>query len=177
MAEKLGATVQLQTITTKYPGLRPWELWLSEAQERMVLAVPPANLPALQAICDGQDVELVNLGTFGSDGRLHIYFGDRLVGDLTMYFLHDGLPPRHMTAKWEPVDPGSVTLSPGHLVTLSQRLLALLAHPDIRSKEEVIRRYDHEVQGGTAVKPLTGVANHGPSDATVLVPQNSQLTN
>ena len=174
MAEKLGATVQLQTITTKYPGLRPWELWLSEAQERMVLAVPSANLPALQAICDGQDVELVELGTFGADGRLHIYFGDRLVGDLTMHFLHDGLPPRHMTAKWEPVDPGSVTLSPGHLVTLSQRLLALLSHPDIRSKEEVIRRYDHEVQGGTAVKPLTGVENHGPSDATVLIPQNCQ---
>ncbi|MFZ1396990.1 MAG: phosphoribosylformylglycinamidine synthase subunit PurS, partial [Candidatus Promineifilaceae bacterium] len=176
MAEKLGATVQLQTITTKYPGLRPWELWLSEAQERMVLAVPPASLPALQAICDGQDVELVNLGTFGADGRLHIYFGDRLVGDLTMHFLHDGLPPRHMTAQWQPLDPASITLSPGHLVTLSQRLLALLAHPDIRSKEEIIRRYDHEVQGGTAVKPLTGIANHGPSDATVIVPQASQLT-
>lgn len=173
MAEKLGATVQLQAITVKYPGLRPWELWLSEAQERMVLAVPPANLPALQAICDGQDVELVNLGTFGEDGRLHIYFGDRLVGDLTMHFLHDGLPPRHMTAVWQPIDPATITLSPGQPVTLSQRLLALLAHPDIRSKEEVIRRYDHEVQGGTAVKPLTGVANYGPSDATVLVPQNS----
>ncbi|MCB8977656.1 MAG: phosphoribosylformylglycinamidine synthase subunit PurL [Ardenticatenaceae bacterium] len=176
MAEKLGATVQLNNITTKYPGLRPWELWLSEAQERMVLSVPPANLPALQAICDGQDVELVNLGTFGEDGRLHIYFGDRLVGDLTMHFLHDGLPPRHMTAKWEPVAPSSVTLSPGHQASLSQRLLTLLSHPDIRSKEEVIRRYDHEVQGGTAVKPLTGIANHGPSDATVLVPQTSQLT-
>ncbi|MBK7893664.1 MAG: phosphoribosylformylglycinamidine synthase subunit PurL [Anaerolineaceae bacterium] len=176
MAEKLGATVQLQTITTKYPGLRPWELWLSEAQERMVLAVPPANLPALQAICDGQDVELVELGTFGADGRLHIYFGDRLVGDLTMHFLHDGLPPRHMTAQWQPLDPASITLSPGHPLTLSQRLLALLAHPDIRSKEEIIRRYDHEVQGGTAVKPLTGIANHGPSDATVIVPQASQLT-
>ncbi|MCB8948464.1 MAG: phosphoribosylformylglycinamidine synthase subunit PurL [Ardenticatenaceae bacterium] len=175
MAEKLGATVQLNNITTKYPGLRPWELWLSEAQERMVLSVPPANLPALQAICDGQDVELVNLGTFGEDGRLHIYFGDRLVGDLTMHFLHDGLPPRHMTAKWEPIAPANITLSPGHQVTLSQRLLDLLAHPDIRSKEEVIRRYDHEVQGGTAVKPLTGIANHGPSDATVLVPQTSQL--
>jgi phosphoribosylformylglycinamidine synthase len=178
MGEKLGATVQLQNITVKYPGLRPWELWLSEAQERMVLAVPPANLPALQAICDGQDVELVQLGTFGKDGRLHIYFGDKLVGDLTMHFLHDGLPPRHMTAKWEPIDPATVTLSPNHqrsqsAVTLSQRLLALLAHPDIRSKEEVIRRYDHEIQGGTAVKPLTGIANHGPSDATVLVPQNS----
>ncbi|MCC6606614.1 MAG: phosphoribosylformylglycinamidine synthase subunit PurL [Anaerolineae bacterium] len=173
MAEKLGATVQLNNITTKYPGLRPWELWLSEAQERMVLAVPPANLPALQAICDGQDVELVNLGTFGADGRLHIYFGDRRVGDLTMHFLHDGLPPRHMTAKWQPTNPANVTLSPGHPLTLSERLLALLSHPDIRSKEEVIRRYDHEVQGGTAVKPLTGIANHGPSDATILVPQDS----
>ncbi|WP_420641312.1 phosphoribosylformylglycinamidine synthase subunit PurL [Candidatus Leptofilum sp.] len=173
MGEKLGATVQLENITTKYPGLRPWELWLSEAQERMVLAVPSTNLPALQAICDGQDVELVNLGTFGNDGRLHIYFGDKLVGNLTMHFLHDGLPPRHMTAKWELTDPANVTLSPGHPLTLSDRLLALLSHPDIRSKEEVIRRYDHEVQGGTAVKPLTGVQNHGPSDATVLVPQNS----
>ena len=173
MAEKLGATVQLQAITTKYPGLRPWELWLSEAQERMVLAVPPTNLLALQAICDGQDVELVELGTFAEDGRLHIYFGDKLVGDLTMRFLHDGLPPRHMTAKWEPVNPAALALTRGFETTLSQRLLALLAHPDIRSKEAVIRRYDHEVQGGTAVKPLTGVANHGPGDATVIVPQDS----
>ena len=176
MGEKLGATVQLQNITVKYPGLRPWELWLSEAQERMVLAVPPQNLPALQAICNGQDVELVELGTFGDDGRLHIYFGEQLVGDLTMDFLHDGLPPRHMKAVWTPIKPETIALAPGTTQMMSERLLALLAHPDIRSKEDVIRRYDHEVQGGTAVKPLTGIANHGPSDATVIVPQNSQFT-
>ena len=169
MGEKLGAIIQLESVKLKYPGLQPWEIWLSEAQERMVLAVPPENLPALQAICDGQDVELLNLGTFGNNGRLHIYHGDRLVGDLAMPFLHDGIPQRQLIAQWQPSSqPPPGTNKPP--MPPHQLLLALLAHPDIRSKEDVVRLYDHEVQGGTAVKPFVGVMNHGPSDATVIVP-------
>ncbi|MFQ5421948.1 MAG: AIR synthase-related protein, partial [Anaerolineae bacterium] len=179
MAEKLGARVQLQAVKLKYPGLRPWEIWLSEAQERMVLAVPPHNWPRLQAICAGQTVEATQLGVFTGDGRLHISYGDQLVGDLAMDFLHDGLPPRRLKAHWsggatEQRGRGAGGHSPHLPTSPSQMLLALLRHPDIRSKEDVIRRYDHEVQGGTAVKPLTGQHNHGPSDAAVLVPQNCQ---
>ncbi|GIK58427.1 MAG: hypothetical protein BroJett015_40900 [Chloroflexota bacterium] len=177
MAKETGATIQLQAITLKYPGLRPWEMWLSEAQERMVLAVPPAHWPRLQAICAGQDVEAIVLGTFTGDGRLTIHYGDNVVADLTADFLHDGIPTRRLRAEWKLVtrEPLSVTRKPITDDGLRMTLLALLAHPTIRSKEEVIRRYDHEVQGVTAVKPLTGTYNHGPSDATVLVPQASQF--
>ena len=187
MGEHVGARVQLQDVKLKYPGLRPWEIWLSEAQERMVLSVSAANLPRLQAICAGQDVEATILGTFDPSGRMEIFYGERKVGDLSMDFLHNGIPRRQLKAVWQPVTGNQLSvISPQSPISQPQvanpqsALLALLAHADIRSKEDVIRRYDHEVQGGTAVKPLTGITNHGPSDAAVIVPQftinNSQLT-
>ncbi|MCI0575415.1 MAG: phosphoribosylformylglycinamidine synthase subunit PurS, partial [Chloroflexi bacterium] len=183
MGEKLGAHVQLQNAPLKYPGLRPWEIWLSEAQERMILAVPPDNWPRLQQLCTGQDVEAIVLGHFESTGRLRLFYGDRLAGDLSMPFLHNGLPPRHLKAVWGqgegetrrggdkergrpgdiPTPPQSSVLGVGEANSAHSSLLALLAHPNICSKEEIIRRYDHEVQGGAAVKPLVGAANHGPS--------------
>ncbi|MEM8860249.1 MAG: phosphoribosylformylglycinamidine synthase subunit PurL, partial [Chloroflexota bacterium] len=190
MSEELGARIQLQNMPLKYPGLRPWEMWLSEAQERMVLAVPPSKLSELQKICDGQDVELTVLGEFTGDGRLQIFYGDRLVGDLSEEFLHDGIPQRRMKAHWsretrdesregrrgeipsadQARGESSAGISPGH----GDILLKLLAHPNIRSREETIRVYDHEVQGSTAVKPLVGEASIGPSDAAVLVPRDTQ---
>ncbi len=169
MGERVGARVQLADVPLKYPGLRPWEIWLSEAQERMVLAVPPEHWPRLQAICVGQDVEAVCLGEFEPTGHLRLVYGDAPVGDLAMSFLHHGIPRRHLRAVWSPPEARSVA---GHVPSPNLRadLLALLAHPNIRSRESVIRRYDHEVQGATAVKPLVGVAAHGPSDAAVLLP-------
>lgn len=168
MGEAVGARVQLKRALLKYPGLRPWEIWLSEAQERMVLAVPPANWPQVAAIAAGQDVEAVVLGEFEPTGRLRIFYGDRLVGDVAMAFLHDGLPRRRLTAVWDHPRPSAPP--PGDLIPPQEALLRLLAHPSIRSKEGVVRRYDHEVQTGTAVKPFVGVADHGPGDATVLAP-------
>ncbi len=170
MGEKIGAHIQLQDIPLKYPGLRPWEIWLSEAQERMVLAVPPENWERVKAICDGQDIEAVAIGTFKPTGHLELYYGDQLVGDLSMHFLHDGLPRWHLQAEWAaPIAPSEPVVSKDS-PDVTDTLLKLLAHPNIRSKEDVIRRYDHEVQGGTAIKPLTGLHNQGPSDATVIVP-------
>ena len=171
MSAELGARIQLQDIPLKYPGLRPWEIWLSEAQERMVLAVPPAHLPRLRELCAGQNVEATVLGEFTGDGRLEIYDGDRLVGQLDEAFLHEGIPQRHLQAHWQPA-PLPTHLPPAPPFPPAYTLLTLLRHPNIRSKEETIRLYDHEVQGGTAVKPLVGVANHGPSDGAVLVPIN-----
>jgi phosphoribosylformylglycinamidine synthase II/phosphoribosylformylglycinamidine synthase I len=179
MGEKLGATVQLQNVRLKYPGLRPWEIWLSEAQERMVLAVPPEKVARLQALCAAHDVELTELGTFTGDGHLRVYHGDTLAGDLTMAFLHEGLPRRQMRAVWAPAagDGEDVEGARSRANASAQTvLLELLAHSDIRSKEDVIRRYDHEVQGATAVKPLVGAGAQGPGDAAVLVPQDTQAT-
>lgn len=179
MGNHIGAHVRLETVPLKYPGLRPWEIWLSEAQERMVLAVPPEHWPRVQAICAGQDIEAVHIGEFGADGRLHLVYGETFVGDLAMDFLHNGIPQRQLEAMWleagqQPPAPETHTPQRAdggqHPADLSPALLALLAHPNIRSKEPVVRRYDHEVQGGAAVKPLVGVDNHGPGDAAVLVP-------
>ncbi|MBN1122644.1 MAG: phosphoribosylformylglycinamidine synthase subunit PurL [Anaerolineae bacterium] len=169
LGRKVGVQVWLDTVPLKYPGLRPWEIWLSEAQERMVLAVPPDNLPRLEALCAAHDVEIVCIGEFQPTGRIALYYGDHLAADLSTDFLHDGQPARRMTAIWEPPAPAVPDPRPSP-ENLSATLLDLLAHPDIRSKEDTVRRYDHEVQGGTAVKPLVGTDDHGPGDATVLVP-------
>ncbi len=168
MAAELGADVQLDVVPLKYAGLDPWEIWLSEAQERMVLAVPPANWPRVAAICAGLHIDATILGHFNGEGRLRVRHGERLVGDLDAAFLHDGIPRRHLQAVWQPpaAEPSRLAIAE----RLDEDLIALLASPDIRSKEDVIRTYDHEVQGGTVVRPLVGVYDHGPSDAAVLIP-------
>lgn len=173
MGAELGAEVQLESIPLKYPGLRPWEIWLSEAQERMVLAVSPRNWPRLQAICAGQDVEAVVIGAFVASGRLTLHYAEKPIGDLSMEFLHDGIPQRNMRAVWSPPQVDRSPVYPAH-EDFSDTLLSLLSLPGIRSKEDVIRSYDHEVGGGTAVKPLVGVDNHGPADAAVIVPSEIQ---
>ena len=171
LGRTLGVNVQLDSVPLKYPGLRPWEIWLSEAQERMVLAVPPQNWPRVKAICEGQSIEAVCIGTFESSGRLHLSFGPQQVADLDMNFLHDGIPRRRLEAVYQAPDTAPIAGTSLHYAAdMRATLLKLLAHPDIRSKEPVIRLYDHEVQGATAIKPLTGAANHGPSDAAVLTP-------
>jgi phosphoribosylformylglycinamidine synthase len=170
MGRELGARVQLADVPLKYPGLRPWEIWLSEAQERMVLAVPSSAWPRLREICAGLEIDAVRIGEFTGDGRIHLLYGDRTVGELSAAFLHDGMPRRQLRATWEPGGMRQAGLSFAQPLDLKAELLALLAHPDIRSKEPVIRRYDHEVQGATAVKPLVGARANGHGDAAVLVP-------
>ncbi|MEZ4734272.1 MAG: phosphoribosylformylglycinamidine synthase subunit PurL [Caldilineaceae bacterium] len=181
MGKELGADVELTNVKLKYPGLTPWEIWLSEAQERMVLAVPPANLPRLQALADLWEVEVSVLGAFTGDQQLRVRYNGTVVADLPMHFLHEGLPRRQMAAVYrEQRTAGQKTEDSG---TAGQKadatrithhandlLLALLAHPTVASKEDVIRRYDHEVRGGTVVRPLTGPHLDGPSDAAVLKP-------
>ena len=167
MAAELGAAIDLAHVPLKYPGLRPWEIWLSEAQERMVLAVPPAHLATLAALCDRHGVEWADLGHFTGDGHLNLRHGDVQVVDLAMDFLHDGLPRRALEARWTPplLDP-----TPPQSTDVAGDLVALLATPNIRSKEAIVRTYDHEVQGGTVVRPFVGPNHAGPSDAAVLRP-------
>jgi phosphoribosylformylglycinamidine synthase II/phosphoribosylformylglycinamidine synthase I len=170
MAQGLGAQVKLENIKTKYAGLHPWELWLSEAQERMVLAVPKKNLKPLEKLCQGQDVELTVLGTFTDTGRLELHYLDKRVGELELEFLHHGLPRKQLTANIPHPNNNQALDKAKQLDTHTDNLLRLLKHPNIRSKESVIRVYDHEIKGGTVVRPLVGAANHGPSDASVLLP-------
>ena len=169
-----GVDVQLDDVPLKYPGLQPWEIWLSEAQERMVLAVPRQHWPELQEICQEWNVEATAIGQFTNTGRLIVRHNGQMVADLDMDFLHHGLPREHLTAAWTPALPEQDTTSESDEPTDThdprQSLLALLAHPNIASKEDTIRRYDHEVGGGTIVKPLVGVQSVGPSDASILKP-------
>ena len=109
MGEATGARVALDDVPLKYAGLQPWEIWLSEAQERMVLAVPPANLDALLALCAGEDVEATVIGQFTGDGRLTVTHGGRTVVDLAMAFLHEGIPQRVLDARLEPTDDRRMT--------------------------------------------------------------------
>lgn len=172
MGRDLGAAVDLSKVTTKYQGLAPWEIWLSEAQERMVLAVPPENIPALQNICADYWVEISDIGVFNSSKRLLVTMANHRVVDLEMEFLHHGIPPLTLSAKTPPkgTHPSRQKEKNQSCVNYNDLLLSLLAHPDIASKENIIRRYDHEVRGGTLVKPLTGVNMDGPSDAAVIKP-------
>src|SRR5258708_413768 len=140
MAKILGARIQLDAVPLKYPGLRPWEIWLSEAQERMVLAIPPYNWNAFLALCARQEIEAVSIGRIQGDGRLRLYYDKKLVGALDMDFLHDGIPQMQLQAVWQPAPLSEVS----HTGTqsLADSLLALLAHPNIRSKSSALRRYD-----------------------------------
>jgi phosphoribosylformylglycinamidine synthase II len=175
MSSTLGSDVDLKHVRLKYPGLAPWEIWLSEAQERMVLAVPESNLEQLQALCDTFDVELTEIGAFTDTGQLVVRYGDRVVVDLANEFLHDGLPRRQLTAisGQRSVVNAQHSATSGRQSDFNTVLLQLLASPNIHSKAAVIRIYDHEVQGGTVVKPLTGAQNDGPSDACVLKPMGT----
>lgn len=172
MGEKIGARVNLERAPLKYQGLSYTEIWISEAQERMILAVPAENWETLRALCASEDVEATVLGTFEQTGRLELFYRGIKVGDLDMHFLHEGRPAVVRQATWRPAPsaaplPSDATPAPQDY---NDTLLRLLGSPNVCSKEWIIRQYDHEVQGGSVIKPLVGAANDGPSDAAVVLP-------
>jgi len=191
MGEKLGADVHLDRAPLKYEGLSYTEIWISESQERMVLAVPPGNWLILKALCDSEDVEATVIGTFVATGKLRLVYQDHPVTDLDMEFLHNGRPPIVRQATWRVQGPNVQSLSGGRQppervqtqganaprsvgptaeLNLTDILLKILASPNVCSKEWIIRQYDHEVQGRTVIKPLVGAGDDGPGDAAVITP-------
>ena len=200
MGQDTGAEVWLDRVPLKYPGLRYDEIWISEAQERMVLAVPEQDVDALLALARSEDVEATVIGRFTDTRRLLVKHGDTVVGDIDMAFLHDGLPKTTKSAQWWPatsdhqsqqatptrVHPNSPVAPPsrrcvhgrdahatevlGRDLSPVAKLKQHLSDPNTASKHWIIRQYDHEVQGGSVVKPLVG-PNDGPSDAAVVRPR------
>ncbi|NWF81514.1 MAG: phosphoribosylformylglycinamidine synthase subunit PurL [Chloroflexi bacterium] len=170
MGAACGASVELSHVPRKYAGLQPWEVWLSEAQERMVLAVPPANVAALLALCAAEDVAASVIGSFTADGQLRVTNQGVTVVELAMAFLHDGRPQRVLEARWAPPDAPLAAAATPISAPADELLLRLLAHPNIASKERIVRTYDHEVRGATLIKPLVGARLDGPGDAAVLQP-------
>jgi len=171
MGKDLGAEVDLEKAPLKYAGLSYTEIWISEAQERMVIAVKPENLQAITKIFDDENVESTVIGRFTNDKKLTLRYNRRQVGQLDMDFLHEGVPKYSREASWIPakLNEPSLPEKSGY----NDELHEILSSCNVASKEWVIRQYDHEVQGGSVVKPLVGVANDGPSDAAVIQPKLS----
>jgi phosphoribosylformylglycinamidine synthase len=169
LGKELGVEVDLEKVPLKYAGLNYTEIWISEAQERMVVAVKPEHLKAIMKIFDGENVEATVIGSFTGDKKLKLKYDDQQVAELDMEFLHDGVPKYSRKAIWE--IPKLVETSMPEKDNYNDELLQILSSYNVASKEWVIRQYDHEVQGASVVKPLTGVNNDGPSDAAVIRPK------
>lgn len=163
-----GAIVHLERAPLKYHGLEPWEIFVSEAQERMTVSVAPEKVDEFLALAKEYNVEATDLGEFTDDGNLTVMYEESVVAQIDMEFLHEGLPRMKLEARW--TAPEEKPLTPILSDSLKDDLIALLKRLNICSKEFVVRQYDHEVQGGSVVKPLCGVKNDGPSDAAVVRP-------
>ena len=170
MGEDIGAEVWLEKAPLKYDGLSYTEIWISEAQERMVLSVPPENWEAFHDLCAAESVEATVIGKFVPTQRLGLKYNDHSVADLSMEFLHDGRPPIIRDAVYTPPAVTPLPLPAAETLNFQETLTKILSSLNVASKEWVIRQYDHEVQGGSVVKPLVGVANDGPGDAAVVRP-------
>ena len=163
-----GAQVHLDRAPLKYPGLAPWEIFLSEAQERMTLAVPPDEEKRFMRLAAKHDVEATVLGQFTDSGRLECFYDGERVGMLHMDFLHEGLPPMKLRAVWDPppLEQEPVVESSDLVADLKAVLGAL----NVCSKEAFVRMYDHEVLGQSVLKQFQGAAQDGPGDAAVIRP-------
>ncbi|VAX37755.1 Phosphoribosylformylglycinamidine synthase, PurS subunit / Phosphoribosylformylglycinamidine synthase, synthetase subunit [hydrothermal vent metagenome] len=169
MGEETGAEVWLERCPLKYAGLTYTEIWISEAQERMVLSVPEEHWDELQKLCESEGVEATTIGKFTDTNRLVLKYNGEQVADVAMSFLHDGRPPVIREAVYQ--TPETKALSFQEKENYNDDLKKILGSLNVCSKEWVIRQYDHEVQAGSVVKPLVGVNNDGPSDAAVVRPR------
>lgn len=163
-----GAEIHLNRAPLKYAGLAPWEIFLSEAQERMSLAVAPEDLDALMDLAKRREVEATDLGAFTDSGRLDCYYGGKLIGSLDMAFLHDGVPTMDLKAVWTPPTPTpDIEVIEDDWTTALKRVLGAY---NVCSKENFVRMYDHEVLAQSVLKQFQGEANDGPGDAAVIRP-------
>ena len=168
MAQRVGGLeVDLALAPLKYAGLQPWEIWLSEAQERQSLSVPPEKIEELKALAKRRDVEVTVLGSFNTSGYIHLRYGEQTVGRISIEFLEEGCPRMEMFAEWKPPVHEEPPLPEAG--DLTGDLRQMLTRLNIASKEYKCRQYDHEVKGRTIVKPLVGRRRDVPSDATIFL--------
>jgi phosphoribosylformylglycinamidine synthase len=168
MGEGTGALVRLESAPLKYDGLSYTEIWISEAQERMVFSVPPDKWNEFHALAESEGVEAFVLGVFENTGKLKLTYNGQQVGELPMEFLHRGMPKIVREAKAP--EPKYEPFHSASSVKVGETIHRILGSLNVCSKEWIIRQYDHEVQGGSIVKPLVGIHDDGPSDAAVVRP-------
>ncbi len=159
-----GCRMDLEKAPLKYSGLDPWEILVSEAQERMSFAVPPENIDEFKKLAADRDVEVTVLGEFTDDGKFHMTWGDKTVAYLDIEFMHDGLPRLQLKAKWAP-PVHSEPATAGR--DLKNDVLEVVGRLNICSDEYKARQYDHEVKGLSVIKPFVGKERDVLSDATV----------
>ena len=168
MGAEAGVRIALDRAPLKYPGLSTWEILESESQERMVLAVPPADIERFLEICRDFNVEATILGEFTGDRHFTAIYDGTTVMDLDMDFLHHGLPRRVMKASWQ--KPHFTEPEPIETTDWPDLYRKVMGHLNVCSKETIVRLYDHGVQGTSALPPFTGSDCDGPNDAVVLTP-------
>jgi len=163
-----GCEIDLAAVPLKQAGLSPWEILVSESQERMTVSVRPDDIDAFEELAALHEVEATKVARFTSDGDFHVKFGDKTVALLPLSFFHDGVPQLNLLSEWK--KPILEPFIPPENIDQSQLLLEMLARPNIASKETWVRQYDHEVIAQTVVKPFVGIENDGPGNSGVLAP-------
>jgi len=168
LAGEQGCEVWLERVPLKYAGLSPAEIWISEAQERMVVFAEPGSVKELLQLAAAHDVEATLIGRVTDSGRLVLEFRRHQVADIDMQFLHHGWRGSSKKAHWQRPETADPSVPVGQ--DLTSEVLRLLQAPNIASKEWVTRQYDHEVQGTSGLKPFCGRNSSGPTDACVVMP-------
>ncbi len=161
-----GALVHLDKVPLKYAGLKPWEIFISESQERMTIVVEIQNIDAFMALAQHYEVECTDIGEFTDSGYLDVRFNNKIINYIELDFLHNGVPQRIMPAEWTKPDlrePETI-----HINDYSLIIKQLLQSLNISSRENIIRKYDHEVKGKSIIKPLMGAKGIAPQDAAVM---------
>ena len=175
MAELAGGVrIELDRCPLKYPGLAPWEILVSESQERMSLSVDPEKADEFLELAARRDVEATVVGEFTNSGFVEVLYEEATVALVSLEFLHHGLPKMRLLAEWNPPERRSIADRPNlpgpDKADLTRLLLTILEDPNVASKEHLVRQYDHEVQAGSVIKPFCGSRADGPSDGAVLKP-------
>ncbi|MDI6806492.1 MAG: AIR synthase-related protein [Candidatus Aenigmarchaeota archaeon] len=166
-----GVEVDLERVPLKYPGLNPWEIWISESQERMTLAISPENHDEFMSLAKKHDVEATVIGTYKDTGKIHIRYKGKPIMHVDLNLLKSNFPQWEFEAEWIPPELRGLTepvlKEPEDYNSV---LEDMLSRPNVCSKEWVARQYDHEVQGGSVIKPMVGVDRDVHSDAVVIKP-------
>ena len=168
-----GCRVELERVPIKYEGLLPYEIWISESQERMTYAVPPENVDTFCGLMERRGVEAKVIGEFNDTTRCVVEFKGRRVMDVDMHFLHEGVPQKNLRSSYTPPDhPEPDFAEPDEPAGMLCRMVGSL---NLCSREYVVRQFDHEVQAGSVIKPLVGRHLDVHSDAVVVRPLLDQL--
>ncbi|MCX6815068.1 MAG: AIR synthase-related protein [Candidatus Aenigmarchaeota archaeon] len=166
-----GFRMDLKKVPLKYKGLDPWQILVSESQERMTVAVDSGRIKEFKKLAREYDVEASVLGEFNDSGKFHVVYGNKNVTYMDMDFVHDGVPQMELNARWK--TPKQRGLREPELAKISDYgsvLKEMLARPNICSKEFINRQFDHEVQGMSVVKHLVGKESDAYSDGVVQNP-------